>query len=103
MLSLPIQCLSKDLEEEVNRLSFLIVSGENEQQRKARRLALLPILVTMKITFGICRILILNNFLIGHAVPAANEKADFSFPVLIGSFTWCSGYTCAYNENGELI
>lgn len=41
--------------------------------------ALLPMLVTMKITFGICRILILNNFLIGHAVKAANEKADFFF------------------------
>lgn len=63
---------------------------------------LLPMLVTMKITFGICRILILNNFLIGHAVKAANEKADFFF-ILIGYFTWCLCYTCAYNENGELI
>lgn len=35
--------------------------------------------VTMKITFGISRILILNNFLIGHAVKAANEKAGFFF------------------------
>lgn len=56
----------------------------------------------MKITFGICGILILNNFLIGHAVKAANEKADFFF-ILIGYFTWCLCYTCAYNENGELI
>lgn len=59
-------------------------------------------LVTMKITFSICRILILNNFLIGHAVKAANEKADFFF-ILIGYFTCCLCYTCAYNENGELI
>lgn len=59
-------------------------------------------LVTMKITFGICRILILNNFLIGHAVKPANEKADFFF-----HFNWLFHmvlcYTCAYNENGELI
>lgn len=65
--------------------------------------SLLPMPVTMKIAFGICRILILNNFLIGHAQRSQLMKNQTFFFHLIGYFTWCLCYTCAYNENGELI
>ena len=58
------------------RMQIMIRTTDDEEL-----FLLLPMLVTMKITFGVGGILlILNNFLIGHAVKAANEKADmFSF------------------------
>lgn len=55
------------------RMQIMIRTTDDEEL-----FLLLPMLVTMKITFGVGGILlILNNFLIGHAVKAANEKADF--------------------------